>query len=271
MAAPLLPDALWERVEPLLPEPKPRRFRYPGRKPLSNRQALTGILFVLKTGIRWNDLPCELGCGSGSRCRRRLQDWQRAGVWDQLHALPLAELNGADKIDWSRAAVDSSFVRARGGGERTGPSPVDRGKKGSKHHAVVDGHGIPLAATLSAANAPDVTQLEAVVDAVPAVKGKPGRPRRRPGELYGDRAYDSDPHRERLRRRGIKPRLARRETGHGSGLGEVRWVVERFFSWLHRYGRLRVRTDQASEAHDALLQLACGLICLRFLEDLQKD
>src|SRR3982750_3470243 len=153
MAAPLVPDALWERIEALLPPPKPRRFRYPGRKPLTNRQALTGILFVLKTGIRWNDLPAEMGCGSG--------------VWHRLHAVLLAELQGADKIDWSRAAVDSSFVRARGGGEETGPSPVDRRKKGSKHHAVVDAHGIPLAATVSAANAPDVTQLEEVVDAIP--------------------------------------------------------------------------------------------------------
>src|SRR5262245_54410851 len=83
MAAPLLPDALWERIEPLLPAPKERRFRYPGRKPLTNRQVLTGILFVLKTGLRWNDLPRELGCGSGSRCRRRLRQWHAAGLWDR--------------------------------------------------------------------------------------------------------------------------------------------------------------------------------------------
>src|SRR5262249_10502530 len=120
-----------------------------------------------------------------SRCRRRLQAWYRAGIWHRLHALLRAELQGADKIDWSRAAVDSSFVRARGGGEKTGPSPVDRRKKGGKHHAVVDAHGIPLATTLSAANAPDVTQLEEVVEAIPEVRGKPGRPRRRPDELLG--------------------------------------------------------------------------------------
>lgn len=265
MAAPLLSDALWERVEPLLPPPRPRRFRHPGRKPLTNRQALTGILFVLKTGLRWNDLPGEMGCGSGSRCRRRLQEWHEAGVWRRLHELLLAELHGAGKIDWSRAAVDGSFVRARGGGEETGPSPVDRGKKGSKHHAVVDANGIPLAATLSAANAPDVTRLEEVVDAIPEVRGKVGRPRRRPDELLGDAAYDSGPHRGRMRRRGIRPRFRRRKGAHGSGLGKARWVVERFFSWLHRYGRLRIRTDRYSLMQDAFLQLACGLICLNFL------
>src|SRR5262245_29105010 len=193
MAKPLLPDELWQRIERLLPPPKPRRFRYPGRKPLTHRQALTGILFVLKTGLNWNDLPRELGGGSGSRCRRRLADWHAQGVWVRLHALLLAELQGADKIDWPRAAVDSASVRALGGGQETVPSPTDRRKKGSKHHAVVDPHSIPLAATVTAANTPDVNELLEVVDAIPDVRGKPGRPRRRPAVLYGDRAYHSDP------------------------------------------------------------------------------
>ncbi len=265
MAKPLLSDALWERIEPLLPPMKPRRFRFPGRKPLTHRQALTGILFVLKTGINWNDLPCELGCGSGSACRKRLQHWQRLGVWDDLHRLLLAELQEADQLDWSRAAVDSSFVRALGGGEDTGPSPVDRGKRGSKHQAVVDGQGVPLAVTVTAANVPDVNGLLGVVDAIPPVSGKVGRPRRRPARLYGDRGYDSNPHRDELRRRGIVPVIARRRTEHGSGLGVYRWVVERFFSWLHRFRKLRLRTDRQSPNHTALLKLACSLICMKFL------
>ncbi len=99
MAKPLLPDELWKHIEPLLPPPKPRRFRFPGRKPIDNRKALTGILFVLRTGIRWEDLPCELGCGSGMTCWRRLRDWQEAGVWQALHENLLAELQAADQID----------------------------------------------------------------------------------------------------------------------------------------------------------------------------
>ena len=126
MAKPLLPDDLWDIIQPLLPLPKPRRFRYPGRKPVGDRQALTGILFVLKTGIPWEDLPCELGCGCGMTCWRRLRDWQADGTWVKIHGVLLARLRGADKIDWSRAIIDSSFVRARGGGGKTGPSPVDR-------------------------------------------------------------------------------------------------------------------------------------------------
>jgi transposase len=174
----------------------------------------------------------------------------------------LAELEYAGRIDWSRAAVDSSHARARGGGEKTGPSPVDRRKKGSKHHVVVDGQGTPLAATVTAGNSPDVKELEAVVDAVPPVRGKPGRPRRRPLSLYADRAYDSDPHRERLRRRGIKPMIARRGTRHGSGLGVYRWVSERTLSWLHGLGRLRVRKDRSASIHQAFLTIGCSLICL---------
>ncbi len=118
MAKPLVDDELWAVIEPLLPAPKPRRHRYPGRKPIDNRRALTGIVFVLKTGIGWEDLPQEMGCGSGMTCWRRLQEWQAADVWQRLQAVLLAKLQGADQIDWSRAVVDSSPVRALKGGPK---------------------------------------------------------------------------------------------------------------------------------------------------------
>jgi transposase len=262
---PLVTDALWQRLEPLLPPPPQRRFRFPGRKPLDYRKVLTGILFVLKTGINWEDLPCELGCGCGMTCWRRLRDWNRAGVWQRLHEVLLAELEGADRIDWERAVIDSSFVRARGGGGRTGPSPVDRRKVGSKHTIITDAGGLPLAATTTAANVPDVVPLIPLVDAIPPVRGKRGRPRRRPRRLYGDRGFDSEENRRQLRRRGIRPVIARRWTGHGSGLGKVRWVVERTLSWLHGFGRLRVRKDRTPAIHQAFLTLGCAMICLNFL------
>ena len=106
MAPPLLPDDVWEHVQRLLPA-KPRRSRYPGRLPLGDRQVLTGILFVLKTGISWNELPRDLGCGSGSRCLRRLKEWYYSSVWTRIHAELMARLPGAAQIDWSRAAIDA--------------------------------------------------------------------------------------------------------------------------------------------------------------------
>jgi transposase len=114
MAKLLVDDGLWARVEPLLPVVQ-RRYRYPGRKRIADRAVLTGILFVLKTGIPWEDLPAEMGCGSGMTCWRRLRDWNDAGVWDRLHHVLLDELHEAGEVDWSRAAADSSHVRAKGG------------------------------------------------------------------------------------------------------------------------------------------------------------
>lgn len=117
MAKQIVTDELWEIVEPLIPEVK-RRYRYPGRKRIDDRKVLAGILFVLRTGISWPYLPQEMGCGSGMTCWRRLQEWNEAGVWQELHEVLLAKLNEADEIDWSRAAIDSSQIRALLGGPR---------------------------------------------------------------------------------------------------------------------------------------------------------
>jgi transposase len=116
MAKPLVPDELWAIVEPLLP-PHPPRPRG-GRKPVDDRACFAGILFVLKTGIAWEDLPAEMGCGSGMTCWRRLRDWHAAGVFQRLHEVLLAELRKAGKVDWRHAVVDSSSVRAVFGGRR---------------------------------------------------------------------------------------------------------------------------------------------------------
>ncbi len=265
MAKPLVSDALWERLEPLLPPGKPRRFRFPGRKPLDYRKVLTGIIFVLKTGIPWEALPREMGCGCGMTCLNYLKAWQRAGVWDNLHQVLLQELEDADRIDWSRGAVDASFARALGGGEESGPNPTDRGKPGSKHHLLTDAQGLPLNVTTTAANVPEVNALADLVDSAPEVATPEGDFRQNPDVLYGDRAYDSEPHRQEMRGREIDPRFARRRTAHGSGLGVYRWVVERTASWLHSFRRLRLRTDRNGEVQDAFVALASALICMWFL------
>jgi transposase len=115
----IVPDGLWELVEPLLPR-RERRFRYPGRKRFDDRLALQGILFVLHTGIAWQHLPAELGFGSGVTCWRRLDEWQRAGVWDRLHLVLLERLRAGGEIEWSRAVIDSSQVQAKKGAPKRG-------------------------------------------------------------------------------------------------------------------------------------------------------
>ncbi len=123
MAEMLVPDELWELIEPLLPPPKPQRAKYPGRLPLDRRTVLTGIPFVLKSGIPWEMLPKEMGCGSGMSCWRHLKAWQEEGVWQKVHKTLLAHLRAADQIDFSRAVVDSSSVRAVLGGRKRAPTP----------------------------------------------------------------------------------------------------------------------------------------------------
>lgn len=129
MARMILPDEMWERLEPLLPPDKPVRSN--GRPPIPNRKVLMGILFVLRTGIPWEDLPQELGYGSGMTCWRRLRDWQKEGVWAQVHAALLSALRGANAIDWSRAVVDSSSVRAVFGGKKRVPIPRTVASRGA--------------------------------------------------------------------------------------------------------------------------------------------
>lgn len=157
---------------------------------------------------------------------------------------------------------------ARPGPERgahTGPSPVDRGRRGSKHHVITDRHGTPLAVSLTGGNRHDVTQLMPLLDAIPRIRGLVGRPRHRPRRLFADRGYDYDKYRRLLRARGITPKIARKGTAHGSGLGRTRWVVERTFAWLYQFKRLRIRYEIRADLHLGLLQLACSIICLRRL------
>ena len=139
--------------------------------------------------------------------------------------------------------MDGSHIRALTGGTTSAPSPVDRGRPGFKHHLICDAGGVPLAVILTGGNRNDVTQLLPLLDAVPPIRGRRGRPRRKPRELFADRGYDHDKYRRLLRARGITPRIARRGVPHGSGLGRHRWVVERGIAWLHAFKRLRPATS----------------------------
>jgi transposase len=127
------------------------------------------------------------------------------------------------------------------------------------------GRGSPLAALLTPGNRNDVTQMIPLVDAIPPLRGRRGRPRRRPDKLFGDRAYHSREGRHELRRRGIQARIPRPKTPHDSGLGRDPWVVERTIAWLHQYRRLRIRYERRDDIHEAFMAIGCSLICLKLL------
>jgi transposase len=124
---------------------------------------------------------------------------------------------------------------------------------------------VPLAVSVTGGNRNDVTQLEPLIDAIGPVAGRRGRPRQRPDALCGDRGYDHDKHRRALWQRNVKPIIGRRGEQHGSGLGRIRWVIERTFAWLHNLRRLRLRYERSGALHHAFLKLGCAVICQRLL------
>jgi transposase len=182
-----------------------------------------------------------------------------------LHADLLRLLRKAGELETDTAIIDAVTVRAFGGGEETGPSPVDRRKKGTKHTLMVSRTGVPLAIRTAGANASDHRQILPLVLDFPKVGGVPGRPKELPDDVYADRGYDSDATRALLRWLGIEPHIAKRRTPHGSGLGKVRWVVERTISWLKGLRRMRVRYDRLGVIMDAWTTLAASVICFRIL------
>lgn len=261
MADARMPEEFFEELQPLLP---PERSMGPlgGRPRVPQGVVMKVIWYVLVTGCRWEDVPPELGC-SGRTAQRRLQAWQALQIWDQLHQHLLAVLRKAGVLHAETAIVDSTLVRAFGGGDQTGPSPVDRRKSGSKHTLMVDRQGVPLAIQTAGANASDHTQILPIVLKFPRVGGKPGRPLELPDEVYADRGYDSDDTRGILLWLGITPKIAKRNTPHGSGLGKVRWVVERTISWIKGLRRMRVRYDRLKIIQHAWNSLAAAVICFR--------
>lgn len=261
MADARMPVEFFEELKPQLPPEEPVGPKG-GRPRKAHEVVMKVIWFVLCAGCRWEDVPLEMGC-SGRTALRRLIEWEELGVWDRLHAELLRLLRKAGLLDPDLAIVDSVLVRAMGGGEETGPSPVDRRKLGSKHTIMVDRHGVPLAIRTAGANVSDHTQIMPIVLDFPHVGGKPGRPKELPDTLYADRGYDSDATRALLKWLGIEPVIGRRETEHGSGLGKVRWVVERTISWFKGLRRLRVRYDRLKVVQEAWNTLAAAVICYR--------
>jgi transposase len=256
----LVTDELWDSVAPFLPEhpasPKGGRPRVP------DRDCLRGIVFVLREGIRWQSLPKEMACGSGSTCWRRFHEWSDHGIFHKAHCHLLAVLGERGMLNLERAVIDSASCRAQEGGEHTGPNPTDRGKRGSKRHLVTDGHGIPLVVTVGPANRRDETAMPWLLWLLYFVLGCLGG-RRRPGAVQADRGYGFPWTIALVLAWGIKALIAPRGSEHGSGLGRTRFVVERTHAWFGHFRRL-AQCYERSEGHFlGMQQLAACIICAR--------
>lgn len=268
MADACMPEMFYDLARPMLP-PEENPGIQGGRPRTAHHTVLKVIWFVLVTGCRWKDVPQEIGC-CGETARIRLQAWERDGIWSRLHHLFLTMLREGDLLHSEIAIIDTAQVRAFGGGDATGPSPVDRRKKGTKFTLLVDRDGVPLVIRAVPANRSDHGEVLPATVEFPEVGGKPGRPPTHPKELYADAGFDSEAARSILRWLGIEPHIRYRNEEHGSHLGRVRWVVERTISWIKGLRRMRLRYDRSETTIDAWTSIAAAVVCLRIFTEAAK-
>jgi transposase len=263
MTKALVTDELWSIVKPLLPaeQPKPKG----GRPRVSDRAALTGILFVLRSGIPWEMLPQEKRLRLGRDMLAPTARLARSrGVGQTAPRTPAAPASStAYRLEPSLCG--QRVHPGKKGGAATGLNPTDRGKAGTKRHLLTDLRALPLAFVLTGANVHDSVPLAELLDAVVPVKGRPGKPRQRPGKLHADKAYDAKRCRRACRQRGIEPCIARRGVDSSERLGRHRWVVERTLAWFARMRRLSIRYERRLDIHHTFTSLACSLICFNAL------
>jgi len=258
-------DEFWEKVEPLIP-PAPSHAKG-GRTRMDDRKAFSTMIYVLRTGIKWNALPREMG--ASSTVHDRYQEWERAGFFEELWQAGLAEYDELEGIEWEWQAVDGVMTKAPLGQDATAKNPTDRAKMGSKRSMLTDGAGIPLAVAVEGANRHDsrllVATLDGLVIARPAAEGEESDSHHQ--HLCLDAAYDSESVREELEARSYEPHISpsdkrkrseRKEARQHPGGRARRWVVQRTHSWLNRSRRLLVRWEKKTENYLGFIHLACA-------------
>ncbi|HEX6541957.1 MAG TPA: IS5 family transposase [Ktedonobacterales bacterium] len=257
-----LTDRQWGFIRPLLPPPART-----GGPRADDRRTIDGILYVLITGCRWQDLPREYG--TPTTVWRRLKRWDEERIWRAA----LAALDQHGQLDWTMAFLDGAFAPAKKGGDKVG---LTKKGKGTKWMLVVDGNGLPLGFHLDSANTAEVRLAEATLDTI-AVPRPRGRPRQRPQKLVADRAYDSRAFRAALRRRGMgmcippKRRPARWQPKRGRPVVarkedyRCRYKVERSFAWLGNFRRLLIRWEHRFDVYRSFFAVAVLIVCLRRL------
>ena len=217
----------------------------PGHPPAETARVLATLRRFLREGTPWRSLRATSAQASGSTLRRRLADWAEVNLLQRVHALLVAMLRGDPDL-----ILDSCSVRAKRGGDLTGPNPTDRGKRGTKYHIATTGDGVPVACAATAANVNDTLLFERLFLTAFAVVA-------RIRTVFADKGYDAEGNRELCRAFGAEPRVHKRGTPRGSGLGKRRWPVERSNAWLLENKRLALRYDRLGFVVQSLLQAAC--------------
>ena len=221
-----------------------------GRPPLPTLEVVETLRFFVREGVQWRELRAAAGRASGSTLRRRLDGWGATALLRQVHIALIRMVRAGPEVAPWDVVVDSCSVRAKRGGELTGPNPTDRGKAGTKYHVVASTDGIPLGVVPSAANVHDTRLFPHLLRLAQVVCAAIGR-------LYADAAYDSADNRGLCLRDGIEPLIRAVGAPHGSGLGAVRCVVEHDCAWLLANKRLDRRHDRLGRMILALLTAAC--------------
>ena len=222
----------------------PRRVG-PGHPPAETIRVLATLRQFLREGTPWRSLRANVRKVSGSTLRRWLTAWARTGLLRKVHALLVAMLRGNPDL-----ILDSCSVRAKRGGDLTGPNPTDRAKRGTKYHVATTGDGIPVACMATAANVNDTVLFERLFLAACAVMA-------RIATVFADKGYDAEANRILCRRFHAEPHIHKRRRPHGSGLGQRRWPVERCNAWVLENKRLALRYDRLGFIVQSLLETSC--------------
>jgi putative transposase len=254
-----IPDELWERMESMLPSPKPKKKA--GRPRMDDRQAMTAIFYLLRTGCQWKAIPRSLG--APSTVHDRFQEWEQAGVFQRLWQEGALEYDRAKGLNWEWQAMDGVMTKAPLGGEATGPNPTDRGKKGTKRSLLTEGNGIPVGLAVEGANRHDMKLAKPTLQSQFIQRPEPTE--EEPQNLCLDKGYDYDEVREivaayhyiaHIRTRGEEAQ----DKCEIPGYRARRWVVERTHSWMNRFRRILIRWEKKVDNYLAMLHFACAWI-----------
>nr|WP_156041644.1 IS5 family transposase [Chondromyces apiculatus] len=258
-----LPDAMWTEMQPLLPPRKPHPLGCHNPR-VDDRAAMDAIFFVLRTGCQWSALD-GTGICSHSSAHRRFMEWTKAGVFKKFWRRGLLAYDKSVGIDWSWLSMDGAMTKAPLGGEKTGPNPTDRAKRGAKRSLLTEGSGVPVGVAVDGANRNDFKMTRETIKSIPVKRPRPSADK--PQGMCMDKGYDCKEVKKLLKRFGftahVRSRGQEARDIKKTGQRARRWVVERSHSWMNRSRAILIRWSKRADTYLALLHFACGIIAWR--------